>query len=403
MRIALLAGLAGLAVIGCSSPGMDASAPDAGGGGGGGGVDASGGSGSAAPTPDAAPACPAAAGTLTIYALPPPSSLDWSTPNKLLNSVVASKLAATNLVNSGAAVMGHSIGHVNVALDCGDLSIPLTGQTDTGGGDWQALSDGAGLLLRDTPGILDAMPGGDGSDTIADIAAREQSGHVSEMKFTVNRAMCQRLHDFVDAYVAAGAYVNYDGASRARRMEGAGCAIFGAGVIDVGGLLRRSQFTPPWARTEMIGQARISDFLGSGTYRYGGNLVAVDGAGKHWLWPAGQAVPASALAPVVMGSSVLDAWNGPEDAAFGVTGATGAMATQLPFTIYDPEMMADWVDGVWAQALDAGTASALGATWTASLAGAAHVVTYDASCVAPQTIGFADDNDDLFVDSNVPN
>ena len=78
------------------------------------------------------------------------------------------------------------------------------------------------------------------------------------------------------------------------------------------------------------------------------------------------------------------------------------MATQLPFTIYDPQRMAEWIDGVWTTALDAGSASALGATWTASLASAAHVITYDASCVAPQTIGFADDNDDLFLDSDAP-
>ena len=358
----------------------------------------------AAPSPsaDAAPSCPDAAGTLTIYAIPPPVSLDWSTPNKLLSSVVSSELAASSVVSSGQAVIGHSIGHVNIALDCADLSIPLTGQTDTGGGDWQALSDGAGLLVRDTQGILDAMPGGDGSDTTADIAAREQSGRVSEMKFTVNRAMCQRLHDFVDAYVTADAYQNYDGASRARRLEGAGCAVFGAGVIDVGGLLHRSQFTPPWVRTEMIGSSRIGDFLGSGEYRYGSNLVAVDGEGTHWLWPKGQPVPASAISPIVAGTSVLDAWNGPEDDAFDVPSATGAMTTQLPFTIYDPQRISEWIEAVWTTALDAGSAAALGATWTASQASAAHVVTYDAHCVAPQTIGFIDDNDDLFLDSDTP-
>ena len=135
---------------------------------------------------------------------------------------------------------------------------------------------------------------GDPAETTADIAARQASGHLTRISFKVNRAMCARLKSFVDEYVARGAYSHYDGASRARRFEGAGCAIFGAGVVDVGGLLRRSLMTPAWARTEMIGSARIGDFLGAGSYRYGGNLVAVDDSGAHWVWPKGVAVPASA-------------------------------------------------------------------------------------------------------------
>jgi len=47
--------------------------------------------------------------------------------------------------------------------------------------------------------------------------------------------MCQRLRSFYDAYIQKKAYLNYCGLDRARRFEGAGCAIFGAGVIDVGG------------------------------------------------------------------------------------------------------------------------------------------------------------------------
>src|SRR5512140_3368543 len=96
-----------------------------------------------------APSCPQPAGKLTIYAISPPVALDWSTPNKLLGSVLASRGAAANVVSSGEAAITHSIGHVNVQLDCGEYSIPLTGQTDQGGADWQAASDGAGLLLRD--------------------------------------------------------------------------------------------------------------------------------------------------------------------------------------------------------------------------------------------------------------
>ena len=357
------------------------------------------------PQPHAPPPaqCGPAAGKLTIYAIPPPVQLDWSTPNALLDTVIASELQAPSLIKSGATAMTHSIGHVNVELDCGDFSVPLTGQTDTGGGDWQAATDGAGLLLRDTAGVMDAMPDGDPTQTTADIAARERSGNVSLISFSVNQATCQRIKSFVDAYVASNAYTNYDGAFRARRMEGAGCAIFGAGVIDVAGLLHRSLFTPVWARSEMIGSARIGNFLGTDSYSYGGNLVALEGD-THWLWPKGQDVPASASNVVLIGSSVLNAWSGPEDPPFDVPGLTGEMQTRLPFTIYDPQLMAQWAESVWSQAMASqdGTQTAFGVPWTASTTEAAHEVVYDATCIAPQTIGFTDDNDDLFLDSDAP-
>ena len=353
----------------------------------------------AMPEPDDGSCTPA--GKLTIYALPPPVSLDWSTPNNLLHGVQASRTEGKKLVDQGLVAMAHSIGHVNVELDCGDYSIALTGQTDRGGGDWQAATDGAGLLLRDVPGAMDDMADiGDREDTIADIAAREKSGKLARISFVVNEQMCARLKDFVDEYVRRDAYRHYNGSFRARRMEGAGCAIFGAGVVDVGGLLRRSLFTPEWARSEMIGSARIADFLGDGKYQYGGNLVARDANGTHWLWPKGVDVPAPNSTPVWIFSEVLDAWSGPEDMPFPVAGLTGEMQTKLPFTIYDPQLMAEWAERVWTEAHANGQATSLGATWTASTSGAAHEVTYDASCVSPQQLAYEADNDDLFLDSD---
>jgi hypothetical protein len=347
--------------------------------------------------------CAPPAGRLTIYALPPPVALDWSSPNALLHGVQDSRAYGKELVASGEVAMAHSIGHVNLELECGEYSIALTGQTDRGGADWQAATDGAGLLLRDVPGALDHMDTiGDRAETLADIAAREKSGRLTRISFVVNERMCKRLKDFVDTYTRRDAYQHYSGAFRARRMEGAGCAIFGAGVIDVGGLLRRSLMTPEWARSVMIGSARIADFLGDGKYTYGGNLVARDAQGNHWLWPKDVDVPAPNNTPVWVFSPVLDTWSGPEDAPFPVAGLTGEMTTKLPFTIYDPQMMAEWAERTWAEARTSGSATSLGATWTASTVGAAHEVTYDASCVQPQKLAYEDDNDDLFLDSDAP-
>ncbi len=350
---------------------------------------------------DGSDGCPVPAGKLTLYAIPPPTPLDWSTPNNLLQSVLTSSSAGSAMVSANQAKLAHEIGHVNLQLDCGSFSIGLTGQT-CDAAEWQSAGDGVGILLRDEAGAMNDTVAGDAADTQADIALRQASGKVSQISFVVNQPMCARLKSFYDQYVASGAYTNYSGQFRPRRFQGAGCAIFGAGVVDVGGLLPRSLVTPLWARTELIGSARLANFLGQPYYLYGSNLVARDSSGNDLVWPSGQNVPTSASTPVWLEAPVLDAWSGPEDQPFGVTGLTGAMQTQLPFTIYDPEMMSEWAEQVWTMATANGSATSVAATWTASTVEQAHEITYDAHCTMPQTIDFAADNDDLFEDSDAP-
>jgi hypothetical protein len=67
---------------------------------------------SADPNPDAtATACPAPAGKLTLYIIPPPTPLDWSSPNGLLESAAASATAGQALVSAGKVALAHEIGH----------------------------------------------------------------------------------------------------------------------------------------------------------------------------------------------------------------------------------------------------------------------------------------------------
>jgi len=303
-------------------------------------------------------------------------------------------------------VMSHEIGHVNLELDCGGTSIPLTGQTG-GGEEWVSGADGIDILFRDYPGSLNEMTDsiGDNADTVADIAARQASGKLTRIKFVVNQQMCQRLADFHAQYVTTQAYTHYDALMRPRRFQGAGCAIFGAGVVDVGGLLRRSLVTPAWARTMFVGSARFANNGGvNAYYEYGSELVTRDKSGVDWIWPAGVTVPASQLDVIVMESSMMDTWTGPEDTPFSISGVTlaGPMASAVPFTIYDPQLVAAWAEQVWSEATANGSAVSLEATWTADTVKAVHEITYDAHCVMPQTIPFASDNDDLFKDSDAP-
>jgi len=341
-----------------------------------------------------------AAGKLSLYLIPPPVRLDWSTPNRLIGDAILGEIGAKAVVREGKAALGHSIGHVHVQLDCGEHSIPLTGQTG-GSGSWQSGLDGFGMLLRAFEGSMDAATPESSAKVQEDVRLREASGLVSKMSFLVNEGVCKRVKQFHDEYVARRSYQRYGGHFRPRRFEGGGCGIWGADVLDVSGVLRRSVYTPVWVQSMMVGEGRFSNVLGADHYEPGSNLVWRGPDGKSVIWPANVDIPASGW-PIFPASGRLDSWTGEEDDSFGVSQANGPLDHQLPFSIYDPMLMQDWAERVWSEANAKGTATSMETKWKASTNGHSHEITTDAHCTTAQTIPFTADNDDLFKDSDEP-
>ncbi len=241
---------------------------------------------------------------------------------------------------------------------------------------------------------------------VNDVALRQQNGLLAQMSFLVNAQTCHRVKTFHDQYIAQGAYKRYGGDFRSRRFEGGGCAIWGADVVDVSGMLRRSQFAPIWTQSMMVGHARYSNVGGADHYDSGSNLVWRGPDGISQIWPHGVPIPSS-NAMIMPGTSVLETWTGPEDQSFGNDSLTGLMNTEVPFSIFDPMLMNHWAEKVWADANSSAThtTTALEATWTAGVVpgGKAHEIVTDAHCTQPQAIAFDQDNDDLFKDSDEPN
>lgn len=344
------------------------------------------------------------AGKLTLYLIPPGRDLDWSSPTKLLSTTISSEISGATLKSLGLVAINHEIGHVNLSLDCGDDSIPLTGQTG-GDGELDSAGDGFGMLLRSFDGSMNEFMNDAHQGVVDDIALRQKNGYLAQMSFLVNAATCKRVKTFHDEYIARGAYKRYGGDFRSRRFEGGGCAIWGADVVDVSGMLRRSQFAPIWTQSMMVGHARYSNSQGGvDHYDSGSNLVWRGPDGNSVIWPHGLPVPSS-TSFIFPGTSVLETWTGPEDTSFANASLKGLMDTQVPFSIFDPMLMNHWAEKVWADANSSPThtATSLEATWTSSLVGKAHEITTDAHCTQPQAIPFDQDNDDLFKDSDQPN
>jgi hypothetical protein len=322
-------------------------------------------------------------GTFKVLVIPPSAGLDWSTPNALVRTSAASKAKGELDRVLGRVKRPHPIGHMMVQLDCGDDSIALTGQTG-GGSEFLSAFDGLGANFRTFPGFLD-----DEATVRPDIDLRRKNGRIAEMSFKVTGDMCRHLKGFLTEYKAHGAEKNYGGQFRPRRFEGAGCSAFTLAFVEVGGILKRSQYTTLFARDMQVGIGRIADYKGDGEYAYGSNLIGHDASGNLTSWPAGHPlkVQTAAVSPQ---SGWLTAWSDARDAGTNV--APDEQPSTVPWTIYDPALVFDFIQQTAAN----GGGDALGRHWTATKDLGATVIEADATDAVAQP--YLDAQDDLRLD-----
>jgi hypothetical protein len=337
----------------------------------------------------AAGPAPAAAkplsGLLTVWVIPPGAPLNWTTPNTLFRSMMASRTAADAAIKAGQAKLAHPIGHVHVQMSCQDadgkrLDIPLTGQTG-GGSEWQVGLDGLGILLRDWPGKLDHMDAGNRADVIRDVFLRRAARRIYGMRFKIDDRMCKHLHGYYTWYDKSQAWKHYGGQFRPRRLEGSGCSAFGVSFLEVGGFLPRPSMTRDWARELRMDVERIANFPNGGAYPYGSNLIAWFNAPPLVLikWAKGVAVPAIRGPLVPIQSNTLDAWWDPR-------------FQSVPLTLYDPELMGNWIAAIHRNLRAGGNDP----TWKIDNTETAEVIISDWSCDNRAALpGYHDPEDDL--------
>jgi hypothetical protein len=322
-------------------------------------------------------------GVLTVWAIRTASDLWWGSPNQLAASTVVAYGSAYWLVWTGQAVLGHPIGHLQVEMSCSSddgmhtISIPLTGQTG-GGSEFLAAFEGAGTMLHEFPGWLDHK-GPKYDDIKKDVATRKQSGRIAGMKFKLNDALCRHMWGYFNWYDTSTGPKHYGGQFRPQRREGSGCTAFGTSFVDRGGFLPRAFMVDNWARQLFIGEKRIGKILPPKTHPYGSNLVAWNAQGFQ-QWPKGQVVPA--VGPIVPFSPVLNAWH-------------DATEKQVPFTLFDAELVYKWIHGVWRN-LDAGGADPMWKIDRDPANGNAKVIISDFSCDKRDKLPpYPDPEDDL--------
>ena len=196
---------------------------------------------------------PALAGSLTIYAIPSPRGIDWSTPKSLTWSAARNQLSGQT----------HKIGHANVHVRCAtsegddrDFEI-LTGMT-SGEDDptMRLLKEegyGLGILFATVPGRLESQ-----EEVSRDLQNRLDNGTVNFLQFQISSPTCARLADYATEYQARGHDRFYGLPNRPRHGEGAGCTAFAASFLDLAGL-HTDHLRSRWNKTR-----RAPEFLTGG-------------------------------------------------------------------------------------------------------------------------------------------
>ncbi len=187
----------------------------------------------------------ASAGTLTVYAIPSPHGIDWTTPKSLTWSALGNQVSPQT----------HPIGHANIHLRCrvadgdyGDFEI-LTGMTSAKNDPTnQRLKNegyGLGVLFATVDGRLETQ-----DEVSRDLHHRFSRGSVNFLQFEIAAATCDRLAQYATEYQQRGYDQFYGLPNRPRHGEGAGCTAFAASFLDLAGL-HTDHLKSQWAKSRL--------------------------------------------------------------------------------------------------------------------------------------------------------
>ena len=327
-----------------------------------------------------------AAGTLRIHVLPPPLGILWDSPESMTYSYALNHQRGNELVAEGRVINPHPIGHVHIEMSCerdGEtIFFPLTGMTSDEI-PYDGLADGIGILFRSYKGRLDPM-NGNAPKIRGDVELRSRdSTLLGIMDFPLTWEECKHIRGYYTSYAGSAAWKTYGTQFRPRGFvgatnahEGGGCATFGVSFLEVASLLPRSFMTNKWAREKLVGLSRIARAIFGTSYAYGSNFTARKD-GVVYTWAANEDIPASRLPTSPLATSWYDE---SEKDTLNV----------LPFTLYDPELMFDFIRTTAAQA---GAGS-----WEVSRYNEAHVITRKRGSECNQLKPFIDQTRELYLE-----
>lgn len=167
---------------------------------------------------------------LTIYFIPSPKRLNWTTPTTLARTILTNKLSRKR----------RFMGHVNVELEFsenGEKKHFLTGMV-------AAKLNAVPLLLKEKAGLGILFHSFKGrlenkEELLPELTQYMKEGNesINFIEFDINLEAAKRVETYLKLFKAKKLDNYYGLFNSPLHAEGAGCSAFGASVLDVAGLL----------------------------------------------------------------------------------------------------------------------------------------------------------------------
>jgi hypothetical protein len=175
---------------------------------------------------------------LSLYFIPSPYGIDWSTPSTLAMTAAKNKFSFKS----------HFMGHVWVEIKCENKE-ELTGMVAAKPDYlYQILIErrGLGVLYHSFEGRLE-----DKKDIEIEKSELFKEGRINFVKFILSKNQCERAFNYATEYRKLNVGRHYGLANRPRWGEGAGCSAFGASFVDVLNILDH-EMKQSWSQTVNI-------------------------------------------------------------------------------------------------------------------------------------------------------
>lgn len=240
------------------------------------------------------PSSPVAASELTIYAIPSPKAIDWSSPSSL------ARTTANNFLVPDLHWSGYDLGHAAVSFKCESRETVLAGlRAGPHEGNFALLMKkkiGLGILFHAYPGRVQTE-----AELLGDLRERARSGRMGWLRFQISPKTCARLSTYWREYLAQGLDRRYGVHLQPRRREGAGNTSFAVSFLEVAGVLT-AELRSHWERTvlvndELIGRERAPVGLTSILFT------------RHWSNVAQPHRRLSFYDPNLMYRAIIGAWS----------------------------------------------------------------------------------------------
>lgn len=201
---------------------------------------------------------------LTLYFIPSPKGMDWSSPRALALSALANRLSFEP----------RFMGHVFVEFECGGKR-ELSGMTGKHFDYLRQLlieNRGLGILYHSFEGTLE-----DQAKISEELKDHLKKGKVNFARFIINQGQCARLTEYLKTYREKNVGRYYGLANRPLYGEGAGCSAFGASFVEVLDLISMDMKNA-WTQTINI----PLEFAGPPLRDEGVNILKLIFNADHW-------------------------------------------------------------------------------------------------------------------------